>query len=85
MLVWNWFTNCVSLLTPSDEYKSPEVFVVWPEGHEDETVEVEALNQDPEVVGGKKIDEEQHCHFAAHLIKKHEYQQADNNSLWAGA
>lgn len=45
-------------------------------------MEVQALDQDPEVVGGKKIDEEQHCHFATHLITKHEpYRQADNDNL----
>lgn len=60
-----------NLLTPSDECEAPEVFRVWSEGHEDETVEVEAFYQDPVIVGGQKIDEEQHCHLAANLTTKH--------------
>lgn len=60
------------LLTPSDECEAPKVFGVWSEGHEDETVKVQAFYQDPVVVGGQKIDEEQHCHLAANLITKQE-------------
>lgn len=33
-------------------------------------MEVQAFNQDPVIVGGQKIDEEQHCHLAADLITK---------------
>lgn len=58
-------------LTPSDEGEAPQVFGVWSEGHEDEAVEVKAFYQDPVVVGGQKIDEEEHCHLAANLITKH--------------
>lgn len=59
-----------SFLTPSNKYEAPEVFGVWSEGHEDETVEVEAFHQDPVVVGGQKINEQQHCHLAANLMTK---------------
>lgn len=36
-------------------------------------MEVQAFYQDPVIVGGQKIDEEQHCHLAADLITKHEH------------
>lgn len=63
---------CISfLLTPSDECEAPDIFGVRSEGHEDKAVEVEAFYQDPVVVGGQKIDEEQHCDLAANLITKH--------------
>lgn len=64
-------SNALLLLTPSDEYQAPEVFGIWAKGHEDETVEVEAFNQNPVVIGGQKIDEEQHSHLAANLKTKH--------------
>lgn len=68
-----WYKKCAFVpLTPSDECEAPKVFGVWSEGHEDETVKVQAFYQDPVVVGGQKVDEEQHCHFAANLIRKHE-------------
>ena len=63
---------CV-LLTPSDEGEAPEVFGVRSEGHEDEAVQVQALHQDPVVVGGQEVDEEQHGHLAADLITKHQH------------
>ena len=62
--------NALLLLTPSNEYEAPEVFWIGPKGHEDETVQVETFDQDPVVVGGQKIDEEQHCYLAANLMTK---------------
>lgn len=55
------------MLTPADEYQTPEVFGIWSEGHEDETVEVKAFYQNPVVIGSQKVDEEQHSHLAANL------------------
>lgn len=58
--------------TPSNKYQAPEVSGVWSEGHEDETVEVQAFYEDPVIVGGQEIDEEQHRYLAANLITEHD-------------
>lgn len=55
-------------LTPSNKYEAPEVFRIRPKGHENQAVQVETFYQDPVIVGGKKIDEEDHRHLAANLL-----------------
>lgn len=67
-MVWK---NLLQLLTPSNEYESPEIFGIRAKSHEDEAMQVEAFHQDPVVVGCQKVDEEQHCHFAANLETEH--------------
>lgn len=43
------------LFTPADDDESPQVVLVGEEGHEDETVQVEPLHQDPVMVCGQEI------------------------------
>ena len=59
-----------SLRTPTDESQPPEVLGVGQEGHEDEAVEVQPLHQDPVVVGGQEVDEQQHCDLTSDLTGK---------------
>lgn len=60
------------ILTPPDQSEAPQVFRIRQEGHEDETVQVQALHQDPIVVCSQEIDEQQDSHFTTHLKKKSE-------------
>lgn len=54
-------------LTPSNQRKSPQILPVGEEGHEDEAVEIQALHQNPVVIGGQKVQEQSHRHLAADL------------------
>lgn len=64
--------GCVGKLTPADDGECPQVVLVWEEGHEDEAVEVQALYQDPVVISGQEVDEQQHCHFTPNLERESE-------------
>lgn len=57
-------------LTPSYQREAPQVLGVGAEGHEDEAVQIEALHQDPVVVGGQEVDEEEHRQLAANLTER---------------
>lgn len=57
-------------LTPSNQSKSPQILPIREEGHEDEAVEVETLDQDPVVVCGQEVHEQRHHHLAANLCTK---------------
>lgn len=55
------------LFTPADDDQSPQVVLVGEEGHEDETVQVEPLHQDPVMVCGQEIKKECNGDFTASL------------------
>lgn len=55
------------LFTPADDDQSPQVVLVGEEGHEDETVQVEPLHQDPVMVCGQEIKKECNSDFTASL------------------
>ncbi len=55
------------LLTPADDSEGPQVALVREEGHEDEAVQVQALHQDPVMIGRQKIKEESNSNFTAGL------------------
>lgn len=57
-------------LTPSNQSKPPQILSVWEEGHKDEAVQVQALNQDPVVICGQEVHEQGHHHFTANLGSK---------------
>lgn len=54
-------------LTPADDEQSPQVVLVREEGHENEAVQVQALHQDPVVVGRQEIEEESNSNFTSSL------------------
>lgn len=56
-------------LTPAYQREAPQVLGVRTEGHEDEAVQVKTLHQDPVVVGGQEVDEEEHRKLAADLAQ----------------
>lgn len=58
------------MLTPPNERQGPQVAFVGEESHEDQTVEIEALDQDPIVVGSQKVEEHSDNHLAAHLTER---------------
>jgi len=65
------YTNyTVDILTPPNQSEAPQVFRVGQEGHEDETMQVQALHQDPVVVCSQEIYEQQDGHFTTHLKNK---------------
>ncbi len=80
------FTNCLfqenhyhDILTPPDQSEAPQVLRVRQEGHEDETVQVQALHQDPVVVCSQEIDEQQDSHFTTHLKMKSEAEKVNTH------
>ncbi len=80
------FTNCLfqenhyhDILTPPDQCEAPQVLRVRQEGHEDETVQVQALHQDPVVVCSQEIDEQQDRHFTTHLKMKSEAKKVNTH------
>lgn len=66
---YKWEVNEAEL-TPSNQSKSPQILPIREEGHEDEAVEVETLDQDPVVVCGQEVHEQRHHHLAANLCTK---------------
>ena len=64
--------------TPSDECQPPQVLGVGQEGHEDEAVEVQPLHQDPVVVGGQEVDEEQHRDLTSDLRGKQSHKPSED-------
>lgn len=63
-----WFCSAETIgLTPAYQREAPQVLGVGTEGHEDKAVQVESFHQDPVVVGGQEVDEEEHRQLAADL------------------
>lgn len=56
--------------TPANDDEGPQVVPIWEEGHEDEAVEVQALHQDPVMVGRQKIKKERNRNLTAGLWKQ---------------
>lgn len=53
--------------TPSEEHKHLQALPFWEEGDGEECVKVEALYQQPRIVGHDAVLEEDHDQLAAHL------------------
>lgn len=58
---------CVMLQTPADDGEGPEVVLVREEGHEDETVQVQTLHQDPVMICCQEVKEEGNSDFTTSL------------------
>ena len=56
------------MLTPANESEAPQVLGVRVERHEDEAVQIQAFHQNPIVVGGQEVDEQQDCDLASYLV-----------------
>lgn len=55
------------MLTPPDDGEGPQVVLVREEGHENEAVQVQPLDQDPVVVGRQEVQEEGNGDFTTRL------------------
>lgn len=64
---------CVCVHTPTNQDVPPEVFPLGKEGDGQQSVEVEALHQQPEETRHDAIMEENHHCFAAQLEGKWDY------------
>lgn len=59
-------------LTPASDGEGPQVVLVRQEGHEDETMEVQPLHQDPVMICCQEVQEESNSCFTASLMTKTE-------------
>lgn len=59
-------------LTPASDGEGPQVVLVRQEGHEDETMEVQPLHQDPVMICCQEVQEESNSCFTASLMAKTE-------------
>lgn len=59
--------HCAATLTPSDDGVPVEVAPLGEEGLHQQREQIEALNEEPEVVGHDAVMEENHHCFTAHL------------------
>lgn len=62
-------------LTPAYDCQSPQTVFIRQEGHEDQTMQIQTLHQDPIMIGCQEIQEEGHSNLAAHLLAHRKIKQ----------